>query len=193
MNDLERKNAVSRLEVKAQEDGKMKIRAYALAFNNVDSYGDVIEPTACDRWLASEDAKRCALCYQHNFDEVIGVITDKGVDTYGMWIEADILPTTTGKDVQTLINAGAVKEFSIGYRVHDYAWVVKKVGDTDLEVRSLKDISVLEVSPVTRAANPKAVLVDVKGEMSRMSDDELCELRNEIEAEYMRRVINQFK
>lgn len=191
MDEIEKKQSLeSRLEVKSEQDGVMTIKAYALAFNNVDSYGDVIEPTACDRWMGTEDAKRVALCYQHNYDEVIGKINDKGVDTYGMWIEADILPTAKGKDVQTLIKAGAIKEFSIGYRVHDYAWVVKKVGEVEMEVRSLKDISVLEVSPVTRAANPKAVLVDVKSDMSRMTDEELCYLKKEIDAEYMRRIIN---
>ena len=36
-----------------REDGVMRIKAYALAFDNVDSYGDVILPTACDAFLAS--------------------------------------------------------------------------------------------------------------------------------------------
>ena len=60
------------------------------------------------------------LCYQHNLDHVIGVITDKGIDTKGMWFEADILPTSLGKDVAMLIKAGAINEVSIGYRANEY-------------------------------------------------------------------------
>lgn len=114
--ELQNKSIQGRLEFKeTREDGKMHIKAYALAFGNVDSYRDVILPTACDKFLASEDAARMRLCYQHDRHEVIGVITDKGVDAIGMWIEADILPTSTGKDVQLLLDAGAIDEFSIGY------------------------------------------------------------------------------
>ena len=56
MKELEYKT--SRFEVKATEDDRLHIRAYALVFGNVDSYGDIIVEGACDAYLASEDAKR---------------------------------------------------------------------------------------------------------------------------------------
>lgn len=159
--ELQNKNTRMPLERKeAREDGVMTIKAYALAFGNVDSYGDVIAPNACDVFLASEDASRMKLCYQHDTHEVIGVITAKGVDEVGMWIEADILPTSTGKDVQLLIDAGAIDEFSIGYYVKEYHYEKRE----NMEVRVLDQITVIEVSPVTRAANPKAVLTAKKEE-----------------------------
>ena len=97
MNELQYKSIVRPIEAKEQgEDGVVHIKAYALAFGNVDSYGDIIAEGACDAFLSSEDADRMRLCYQHNATEVIGVITGKGVDETGMWIEADILPTATG-------------------------------------------------------------------------------------------------
>lgn len=146
----------------ASEDGRLHIKAYALAFDNVDSYGDVIVPTACDAFLKGENAERMKLCYQHDKNEVIGIITDKGVDAIGMWIEADILPTTTGKDVQTLLKAGAINEFSIGYWADEYHY--EKREGYQYDVRVLDAITVIEVSPVTRAANPKAVITDMKNE-----------------------------
>ena len=159
--ELQNKSIRMPLEKKgAREDGVMTIKAYALAFGNVDSYGDVIAPNACDAFLASEDAQRMRLCYQHDPHEVIGVITAKGVDEVGMWIEADILPTSTGKDVQLLIDAGAIDEFSIGYYVKEYHYEKRE----NMEVRVLDQITVIEVSPVTRAANPKAVLTAKKEE-----------------------------
>ena len=160
MKEMEYKT--SRFEVKASEDDKLHIRAYALVFGNVDSYGDVIEPKACDAYLASEDAGRTRLCYQHNLDNVIGVITDKGVDSKGMWFEADILPTSLGRDVALLIKAGAINEVSIGYRATEYHYEKREGYDYDLRI--LDAITIGEISPVTRAANPQAVITDVKAE-----------------------------
>ena len=161
MNEIQYKASVASIERKeAGEDGVLHIKAYALAFGNVDSWGDIIAPGACDKFLASEDFKRMALCYQHNISEVVGVITDAGVDEKGMWIEADVLPTTTGKDVQTLIKAGAIKEFSIGYYATEYHF--EKVDGYAYDIRVLDAITIVEVSPVTRAANPEAVLIDAK-------------------------------
>ena len=148
-------------EGESQSD-KLHIRAYACAFGNVDSWGDIIAPNAVDAFLKSDDFGRMALCYQHDIREVIGVIADAGVDEKGMWIEADILPTATGKDVQTLIRGGAIKEFSIGYYADEYHFE-KRDGYAD-SIRILDAITIIEVSPVTRAANDKAVLLDAKND-----------------------------
>ena len=184
--ELQNKSIQGRLEFKeTREDGKMHIKAYALAFGNVDSYGDVILPTACDKFLASEDAARMRLCYQHDRHEVIGVITDKGVDSYGMWIEADILPTSTGKDVQLLLDAGAIDEFSIGYYADKYHY--ERRDGYEYELRILEDITVIEVSPVTRAANPKAILTDKKedgktnGNKPSKSDTGMEDMKTQLE------------
>lgn len=180
--ELQNKSIQGKLELKeTREDGKMHIKAYALAFDNVDSYGDVIVSSACDAFLASEDAARMRLCYQHDKHEVIGVITDKGVDAIGMWIEADILPTSTGKDVQLLLDAGAIDEFSIGYYADKYHY--EKRDGYPYELRILDEITVIEVSPVTRAANPKAVLTDKKEEENKPSntDNHMDEMKKQLE------------
>lgn len=185
--ELQNKSIQGRLEFKeTREDGKMHIKAYALAFGNVDSYGDVILPTACDKFLASEDAARMRLCYQHDRHEVIGVITDKGVDAIGMWIEADILPTSTGKDVQLLLDAGAIDEFSIGYYADKYHY--ERRDGYEYELRILEDITVIEVSPVTRGANPKAILTDKKedgktnGNKPSKSDTGMEDMKKQLES-----------
>lgn len=183
------------VEVKSSsEDGKtLHIRAYALAFNNVDSWGDIIAPTACDAFLKGEDAERMKLCYQHDAHEVIGLITEKGTDNYGMWIEADILDTSTGSDVQKLIKAGAINEFSIGYYADKYHYERREGYDN--EIRILDDITIVEVSPVTRAANPKAVLLNAKSDsemansLQMMSADDFTALKKAVDNEYARRVL----
>lgn len=178
MKDLQNKSIPGKLELKeTREDGVMHIKAYALAFGNVDSYGDVIIPTACDKFLASEDADRMRLCYQHDRADVIGVITGKGVDSYGMWIEADILPTALGKDVQLLLDKGALNEFSIGYRCDKASFKSGAEYGYPYDVRLLEDITIREVSLVSIAANPKAVLLDKKDEEPQAEQ----EIKNEEE------------
>ena len=164
IREMQSKATLASIEVKeaGEVSDVLHIKAYACAFGNVDSWGDIIVPTACDKFLASEDFKRMALCYQHDTREVIGVINDAGVDEKGMWIDAEVLPTTTGKDVQTLIRAGAIKEFSIGYFADEYHFEKREGYMSD--IRILDAITIVEVSPVTRAANDKAVLIDAKAE-----------------------------
>lgn len=190
---LQYKSHAGGIEVKSkQDDGTLSIRAYALAFGNIDSYGDIIKTGACDKWLRSEDSKRCALCYQHDIRNVIGVITEKGVDDKGLWIEADILPTQQGKDVQILMQAGAIKEFSIGYYADTYTYG-KEDGQ---DVRYLEEISIVEVSPVTRAANPLATLTDMKaedmaGSLAAMPEEQLSSLHDAVEEEIAKRIISK--
>lgn len=178
------------IEVKeAREDGVLSIRGYALAFGNIDSWGDIIMPNACDEFLASKEADRIRLCYQHNTQQVIGVITDKGVDDVGMWFEAEILPTTLGKDVQTLLRAGALDEFSIGYWADRYHY--EKREGYDYNIRVLDAITIIEVSPVTRAANPRAVITDMKAEESTPAAEEEITPKKDIETmEEMKNQLN---
>lgn len=161
--DLENKSALGKIEVKAEKEGGiLNIKAYVLAFGNVDSWGDVILPGACDDFLKSETADRMALCWQHDRTTVIGKIIDKGVDDYGMWIEADILPTTAGKDAAILLKSGAIKEFSIGYRCDKYHY--EKRADYEYEIRVIEALTVYEASPVTIAANPQAKIISAKNQ-----------------------------
>ena len=185
MRELQYKT--SQFEVKAAEDADiLHVRAYALAFGNVDSYGDIISEKACDAYLAGEDAGRTKLCYQHNMQDVIGVITAKGVDEKGMWFEADILPTTLGKDVAMLMRAGAIDEISIGYYTDEYHY--EKRAGYDRELRILDAITIVEISPVTRAANPKAVVTDMKAEEiiaeenPLTTDKDMEEMKKQLEA-----------
>lgn len=186
MKEIQYKSIVRPIEEKAQgEDGGLHIKAYALVFGNVDSYGDIIAPNACDAFLSSENADRMRLCYQHNTSEVIGVITGKGVDETGMWIEADILPTTTGKDVATLMRGGAINEFSIGYYANEYHY--EKRAGYEYDLRILDAITIVEVSPVTRAANPQAVLIEAKAEENKEekplnNDKDMEDMKKQLES-----------
>jgi HK97 family phage prohead protease len=195
VRQMERKANMAVLEWKeeGEKSDTLHIKAYALAFGNIDSWGDIIAHGAVDAFLASENKGRMALCYQHDIHEVIGVITDMGVDEKGMWFEADVLPTTTGKDVQTLIRGGAIKEFSIGYYADKYHFE-KRDGYMN-EIRILDEITIVEVSPVTRAANDKAVLIDAKAEEieEKNEEDTINPLISDIMEQKMEMLQNEVK
>lgn len=203
--EIQTKTAAARVEVKGEgEGGILHIKAYALAFGNIDSWGDIIMPGACDGFLAGPDADRMALCWQHDRATVIGKITDKGVDDYGMWIEADVLPTSAGSDAAILLKNGAVKEFSIGYRANKYHFEHKEGYDYD--IRILEDITVVEVSPVTTAANPAAILISAKADPEHnqesnqtinqtpsMTPEEIKEMQDRIEKAATEKVTAEIK
>lgn len=203
--EIQTKTAAAKVEVKGEgEGGILHIKAYALAFGNIDSWGDIIMPGACDGFLAGPDADRMALCWQHDRATVIGKITDKGVDDYGMWIEADVLPTSAGKDAAILLKNGAVKEFSIGYRANKYHYEHKEGYDYD--IRILEDITVVEVSLVTAAANPEAILISAKADPEHnqesnqtinqtpsMTPEEIKEMQESIEKAATEKVTAEIK
>lgn len=182
-----------------KEDGSLHIKFYACCFGNIDSWGDIILTGACDAFLASEDAKRMKLCYQHDKTSVIGVITSKTADDHGLLVEADILPTTLGKDVIMLIKSGALNEFSIGYYPDKYHF--EKLEGVADDVRVLEAITIREASIVSFAANPEAVLISAKNEgqkddkpdmesiISGASDEELESMAAQIEEEKLNRLI----
>lgn len=189
---IENKTFTAPIEVKAEADGAMRIRAYCCAFNNIDCYGDIIEDGACDAFLASDDAPRMKFCNQHDMRQVLGPIVDKGVNSYGMWIEADILDTSIGKDVQKLIKAGALDEMSIGYYADDYRF--ERRDGYDYQLRILSAITIVEASIVTRAANPKAVILDAKSDgfndaLQGLPAADFDLLYKKVNKEYARRVL----
>ena len=164
MNEKIEHKSIVCSEVKAERrDTNLYIEGYGAYFGNVDSYGDVIKAGAFSAFLASDDVKRIKLCWQHNFDEVIGVIEEMKEDERGLWFRARISNTTLGKDAAVLIEDGALNEFSIGYGVKAAEYPEDRAAGID---RILTDVYLYEISLVSRAANPKATLEDAerKGE-----------------------------
>ena len=96
----------------------------------------------------------------------------------------------TARKLQKLIKAGAINEFSIGYYTDE--WHEGKLDQT--YVRYLDKIRIAEISLVTRAANPRAILLDAKSEemasgLQAMTDEDFDRLHTEVKNEYARRVL----
>lgn len=175
---LEHKNFnISSLEVKQDDNGTV-LEGYGAFFNNKDSYSDIIEQGAFADTIKGENRDRIAFCYQHNMSMPIGKIEEMFEDEKGLFVKVRISESETG--IATKVKEGILKEMSIGYiaTVKEY--------DNENDIRKLKKIDLFEISLVTRAANPMAVVTSVKAddfELKQMEDEELKALADKIDNE----------
>ena len=164
-------------EIKAvREDQNLYVEGYAAVFANVDSYNDRIQKGAFINTINGTNRDRIAFCKDHDLRDVIGVIVDLREDEKGLWFRAKISKTRDGKDVEILLEDGALKEFSIGYITKAYDW------NEEEGIRTLTEIELWEISLVTRAANDQAKVTatEIKSEddTRKLSDEDLIEKKN---------------
>ena len=186
-------------EVKAvREDSNLFIEGYASVFGVVDSYDDVVVKGAFTNTLIN-DAKRVKFCWQHNLDDVIGKIIEMREDDRGLWFKAKISNTSKGKDVAILVEDDALDEVSFAYRTKKYLM------DEETDIRKLLEVELIEISLVTRAANPEAVITGTEkkseeeklaeaveiifSKVENLSDDDLVRLKVKIDNDYTKRIL----
>lgn len=169
------------LELKADEVGKVA-GFFSTYDKEPDSYGDIIEPGAFTKTI--EKRKKTGhpfpLCFNHDFDKVIGRVDSIEDQEKGPYIEASFLDTQLAQDVRTMLKSEAIYQFSFAYDVlkrRDPDEEEKKAGVTNV----LQEIELFEVSIVTVPANQNAVVTEVKaGRRNRKSDEEI--IKNCIES-----------
>lgn len=160
---MERK-AFSLCELKFAENADtMTFTGYGAVFGNVDSYGDVIEPGAFAKTLASHKAAGTMplMLLEHGFSSAslpVGVWKSMAEDGHGLKVEGELLPTTDGKDTYIAMKAGAIGGLSIGYKPTEFRMRERP----DEPRRTLKSVDLFEVSVVGMPANGKARVGQVK-------------------------------
>lgn len=142
---------------KEDEKGNLIITGYGAVFGNIDSYGDIIEKGAFIKTL-SERNGRIAFCYQHDIWNPIGKIEYIDEDEKGLRLTVKL--SAAEEDIQTKVKEGILKEMSIGYMTIESKQEVRNGENVNL----LTEIKLIEVSLVTVAANPLAVIESMKGE-----------------------------
>lgn len=127
---------------------------YASTFGNVDLGDDVILQGAFKKSLESNP--EVPVLWQHQMAEPIGRSVQLIEDNKGLYIKA-IMPKddwhVSGRVIPQM-KIGSIKEMSIGYFTID--------SEMSNGVRQLKEIELFEVSLVTKAMNPKALINDFK-------------------------------
>lgn len=167
---MEHKNL--NFEIKAHEDGSFV--GYGSTFGNVDLVGDIVQKGAFTKSIQSKGAAGVKLFLQHNSNDIIGKFTDIYEDEKGLVIKGQFFLGNIQKADEThfLMKEGEITQFSIGYRV------ISKAFDGNGNTL-LKEIDLIEVSPVTFPANPEAQLVGIKS-IKEMSKKELEKILRDV-------------
>lgn len=154
----ERRSTIVRLEQRAvQEDGT--IEGYGSVFGVVDDWGDIVAAGAFAASLAAHRAAGTmpAMLWQHRDAEPIGVWTEMVEDARGLRVKGRlVLESPRGKEAYALLKAGALNGLSIGFLARKWSW------DTAADLRTLTEVDLWEVSPVTFPSNTQARVDSVK-------------------------------
>lgn len=132
---------------------------YAAVFGElIPDYNERVMPGAFDRSLAEHKAAGTmpSLCWQHRWDQPIGVWQLVAPDDYGLAVDGRLATSTVmGREAHELLKFGAVNGLSLGFRVRG-----SRVGADG--TRELTDIEILEISVVSIPAAPSARIDDVR-------------------------------
>ena len=133
---------------------------YGSVFGNVDSYNEVVEPGAFSKSLKDIRDSRDPLpmLWNHNPNEPIGGYTSLEEDARGLKVSGFIMigEVARAREVHALMKRRVVKGLSIGYYTTNSSYN-EKTG-----IRSLIELDLREVSPVTFPANVEAEVESVK-------------------------------
>ncbi len=130
-----------------------------------DLVGDIIMPGAFTKSINEAfPAKRIKVLWNHG--EPIGMPIEMHEDERGLFVKGKISKTARGDEVLELMRDSVVDTMSIGFTI--------PAGKSELsgDVRIIREVRLMEFSPVTFAANPMAAITDVKrlGEMLRAQE-----------------------
>jgi len=170
---MERKTL--KFEVKDINEDEGTFTGYASTFTDVpDSYGDVVDKGAFKKTI-KENRSRIKILWNHSVMEPIGKPLEMTEDDTGLLINGKLtLGVQRAKETLALMKDGVINEMSIGYDTITEA-VVKGV-------RHLKEIKLYDVSPVTFAANPSAMILDIKAVEEALVTNNTESLRDAVKA-----------
>ena len=146
---------------KATDPAAGTFTAVVAVFGNVDLVGDRIIPGAFTSSLKAwqESGDPIPVIWSHRWEDPdmhVGAVTSASESPEGLLVTGALdLDHPVGAQVYRLLSSRRVKEFSFAYDVLD-----SRPGEGG--VTELTDLSVIEVGPTLRGANPATSLLDVK-------------------------------
>lgn len=142
------------------------VKGIASRFGNVDSDGDIIVKGAYKKTI-TENGHRVKYLYQHRLDKPIGVMKELSESDNSLDFTAQIaIKTTLGRDAFEMIKAGVISENSVGFAP------IKEKMNRETNYNEITEVKLYEVSAVTLAANPMAIIESYKseGDSSKMKE-----------------------
>lgn len=158
--------------VQTDDDGvkSIIIKGYANTVDR-DRAGDVIPAEAWLKTKAMENyLKNPIVLFQHDHDEPIGKMLDYKIDDKGLYVEIEVYDVD--KRVFRLIQKGALKAFSVGFRITDYSY------DVDDDIFTITELELFEISVVSIPCNQESLFEAEKS----LDSDSFKALKDEIRA-----------
>lgn len=148
-----RYNLESQFETRS-EGNRHVIGGYAAVFNsrsqNLGGFVETIEPGTFRKTIGESDIRAL---WNHNADHVLGRNRSGTLrlseDSTGLQYEVDLPDTSQARDLRELIERGDVNQSSFGFTTLDDSWGLT---DDDFPLRSLREVQLFDVSPVTYPA-----------------------------------------
>jgi hypothetical protein len=151
-------------ELKAGENGI--VEGYASTWTKTpDSYGDIVIKGAFTETLKKRKATGhpFPLCFNHDFDQIIGAVFEAEEDDYGLKISASFLNTPAAQEKRELVKEGIVWQFSFAYSVLGVEQPTEEEKKQGI-FHKLTKLDLYEVSLVPVPANQTAIVTEVKND-----------------------------
>ena len=151
-------------ELKAGENGI--VEGYASTWTKTpDSYGDIVIKGAFTETLKKRKATGhpFPLCFNHDFDQIIGAVFEAEEDDYGLKIRGSFLNTPSAQEKRELVKEGIVWQFSFAYSVLGAEAPTEEEKKQGI-VQKLTKLDLYEVSLVPVPANQTAIVTEVKND-----------------------------
>ena len=175
------------VQIEEREDGGKRLTGYAAVFYRAGDAGtefqlwegfrERVSPAAFDRAMKEKHDVRAA--FNHDSDHVLGRTTSGtlrlSTDKIGLKYQVDLPDTQIGRDVAELVSRGDITGSSFAFEILSE----KRSKDGGTEIRSIEDVRLFDVGPVTYPAY-EATSVALR------SDESLEAIRREMEHEQHR-------
>ena len=151
-------------ELKSDENGI--VEGYASTWTKTpDSYGDIVIKGAFKETLKKRKATGhpFPLCFNHDFDQIIGAVFEAEEDDYGLKIRASFLNTPAAQEKRELVKEGIVWQFSFAYSVLGAEAPTEEEKKQGI-YQKLTKLDLYEVSLVTVPANQTAIVTEIKND-----------------------------
>lgn len=151
-------------ELKSDENGI--VEGYASTWTKTpDSYGDIVIKGAFKETLKKRKATGhpFPLCFNHDFDQIIGAVFEAEEDDYGLKIRASFLNTPAAQEKRELVKEGIVWQFSFAYSVLGVEAPTEEEKKQGI-YQKLTKLDLYEVSLVPVPANQTAIVTEIKND-----------------------------
>jgi hypothetical protein len=147
-------------ELRLAGGNKPQISGYAARYNvttKLPKFREVIAPGAFTRALREKQDTIC--CFNHDPNFVLGR-TSSGTlrlseDARGLKFTCDLPDTQAARDLRESINRRDINGCSFAFNIADEDWSEGKEDNERYLLRSVKDLDLIDVSPVTHPAYPE--------------------------------------